>query len=90
MDNQQDTTTSLTVNDLIFIKQLLEIVTKRGAFSAEELTTVGAFYDKLTGFLTATEAQAQAAAANAPAAADAAQPVDTPAPADATAPAEGE
>jgi len=59
MDNQQQ---GLTVADLIFIKQLLEVVTKRGAFSAEELTTVGTFYDKLAGFLAATEAQAQAQA----------------------------
>jgi hypothetical protein len=59
MENQQ--AQSLTVQDLIFVKNLLEVVTKRGAFSAEELTTVGTFYDKLAGFLSATEVQAQAA-----------------------------
>lgn len=61
MENQQ-AVQSLTVQDLIFVKNLLEVVTKRGAFSADELTTVGTFYDKLAGFLSATEAQAQAAA----------------------------
>ena len=70
MENQQEAQ-SLTVQDLIFVKNLLEVVTKRGAFSAEELTTVGTFYDKLAGFLSATEAQAQAAAE-----ANAQQPAD--------------
>ena len=80
MDNQQQT--GLTVADLMFVKQILEVVTKRGVFNAEELTTVGAFYDKLAGFLSATEAAAQAQAP--------ADATPTDAPADETAPAEGE
>lgn len=57
MENQE-----LTVADLVFVKSLIEIVSKRGAFNADELTAVGAFYDKLAGFLGGVQAQADAAA----------------------------
>lgn len=60
MENQE-----LTVADLVFVKSIIEIVSKRGAFNADELTAVGAFYDKLAGFLGGVQAQAEAAQASA-------------------------
>ena len=41
----------LNLNDLIDIANLIEVVTQRGAFKANELTAAGAIYDKLRGFL---------------------------------------
>tara|TARA_Y100000996_G_scaffold409892_1_gene391319 strand:+ start:2689 stop:2949 length:261 start_codon:yes stop_codon:yes gene_type:complete len=39
--------TNLTVNDLAVIKQIIDIATRRGAFIASELTTVGVIYDRI-------------------------------------------
>ena len=41
----------LNLNDLVDIANLIEVVTQRGAFRANELTAAGAIYDKLKGFL---------------------------------------
>ena len=41
----------LNLNDLVDIANLIEVVTQRGAFKANELTAAGAIYDKLKGFL---------------------------------------
>lgn len=45
----------LTLNDLVAMKSLIELVTQRGAFKASELSSVGVLFDKLNTFL--TEAQ---------------------------------
>lgn len=37
------------------MRNLIEVVTQRGAFKANELSLVGALYDKLNGFLEATQ-----------------------------------
>jgi hypothetical protein len=47
----------LTVADLASIQNIIEVASNRGAFRANELTQVGAIYDKLSAFLTATQAQ---------------------------------
>lgn len=52
MENQE-----LTVADLAFVKNLIDIVSKRGAFNADELTVVGTFYDKLSAFLSNVQSQ---------------------------------
>lgn len=49
----------LTISDLAAIKNLIDVVTTRGAFKGEELSSVGVLYDKLNKFLTAVQAQAQ-------------------------------
>jgi hypothetical protein len=59
------------VADLDIIKKIIELSAARGAFRAEEMTEIGAMYDKLTGFLQAVIEQAQAQ-----------QESQTPAPAD--------
>jgi hypothetical protein len=41
----------LNVQDLVDIANLIDVVTQRGAFRADELTAAGALYDKLKTFL---------------------------------------
>ena len=50
--------TQLTLADLASIHSIIEAATTRGAFRANELTPVGAIYDKLTAFLQAANANA--------------------------------
>jgi hypothetical protein len=54
--------TDLNINDLMQLRQIIELATQRGAFQASELSSVGTVYDKLTGFLSSISAQAQEAA----------------------------
>ena len=50
----------LNINDLAAIRNLIEVVTQRGAFKASELSSVGTLFDKLNAFLNAAQAaQAQ-------------------------------
>ena len=59
---------SLTLADMASLKNLIEAATARGAFRANEMSTVGSIYDKLDAFLAATQAQlAQQAEAQQPA-----------------------
>jgi hypothetical protein len=58
------TNPELTINDLAAIKNLIDVVTTRGAFKGEELSSVGVLYDKLNKFLTAVQAQQQTAESN--------------------------
>ena len=60
----EDTTTPppITIQDLIMIKDLIDVACSRGAFKAEEMSSVGQTYDKLTGFLNSVIASAQAEA----------------------------
>ena len=53
----------LTLADLASIRSIIEAASQRGAFKANELTQVGAVYDKLSAFLQASQAQLEAAAA---------------------------
>lgn len=48
---------SLTIADLASIKSIIEAASTRGAFRANELTVVGAMYDKLTAFVESAQAQ---------------------------------
>lgn len=41
----------LNVQDLVDIANLIDVVTARGVFRADELSAAGAIYDKLTKFL---------------------------------------
>ena len=51
-----ETTSTLGIQDLLTMLQLIQLSTTRGAWRAEELTTVGAVYDKLLSFLEAAGA----------------------------------
>jgi hypothetical protein len=55
MDNTQ-----ITIADLDMIKNIIDLASTRGAFRAAEMKQVGEVYDKLTAFLAAVVAQAQA------------------------------
>lgn len=55
MENQ-----NITIADLDAIKQIIDIAVRRGAFQASEVKQVGEVYDKLSAFLDAVIAQAQA------------------------------
>ena len=60
MENNQ-----ITVTDLVTLKNLIDLSCTRGAFRANEMREVGEVYEKLSQFLEAVMAQAQAQA-NAP------------------------
>lgn len=51
----------LTIADLQALAQVIEMAVRRGAFGANELTEVGAVFDKLNNFLQVIAAQKQAA-----------------------------
>ncbi|NBO28001.1 MAG: hypothetical protein EBX47_05270 [Synechococcaceae bacterium WB8_1B_057] len=55
MENTEQTseqpTPELTVNDLNNVKAIIEAAVRRGTFNANEISGVGAAYDKLTTFL---------------------------------------
>ena len=55
MDNTQ-----ITIADLDTIKNIIDLACTRGAFRGAEISQVGAVFDKLTAFLEAVIAQAQA------------------------------
>ena len=55
MDNTQ-----ITIADLDTIKNVIDLACTRGAFRGEEISQVGAVYDKLNSFLEAVIAQAKA------------------------------
>lgn len=54
MENE---TTALTLQDLKLLQNIVKVSTSRGAFQAEELSAVGAIYDKLSQFLASVEQQ---------------------------------
>ncbi len=57
---QNTTPPQITINDLISIKDIVDVACSRGAFKADEMSSVGQVYDKLTGFLNTVIASAQA------------------------------
>ena len=68
---ENNTSSQLTLADLASLHNIIEAATQRGAFKANELTSVGSVYDKLSAFLQATQkAQDEAAAQAAEAAAN--------------------
>jgi len=54
MENQ------LSITDLAVLKNVIDVACSRGAFKAAEMKQVGEIYDKLTAFLNAVVAQAEA------------------------------
>lgn len=55
MENQQ-----ITVQDLDALRNIIDLASTRGAFRANELADIGLVYNKLSQFLEAVVAQAQA------------------------------
>ena len=54
MENQ------LSITDLAVLKNVIDVACSRGAFKAGEMKQVGEIYEKLTAFLDAVVAQAEA------------------------------
>lgn len=50
-NTEQQASPELTVNDLNNVKAIIEAAVRRGTFNANEISGVGAAYDKLTTFL---------------------------------------
>lgn len=61
----ENKTLALNLSDIKLSAEIIATCTQRGAFKAEELTTVGTVYDRLAAFLAASE-QSQAAETQAP------------------------
>jgi len=53
---------SVTVNDLVNIYNIIDLASKRGAFQAAELSSVGAIANKVKAFVDHVQAQQKAAA----------------------------
>jgi hypothetical protein len=51
MSEEQSTRPTLNIQDIANVVELLRLVTERGAWRANELSTVGQIYDRLTQFL---------------------------------------
>jgi len=49
MENENQIT--ITAADLALLRSLVEVASSRGAFKADELSTVGQIYDKLNAFI---------------------------------------
>jgi hypothetical protein len=60
MENTTLPPTQITVADLDALRAIVDLAASRGAFRGAELGQIGAVYDKLTSFLNAVLAQAQA------------------------------
>jgi len=52
---------SLGLQELATLAQIVDLASQRGAFRGNELSQVGALYDKLNNFLSYVQAQQQAA-----------------------------
>lgn len=44
---------SITINDLVMLRNIVNVASRRGAFSTEEFTDIGAVYNKIDTFLKA-------------------------------------
>jgi hypothetical protein len=53
---EQTQPVGITLQDLVFVAQLIQLTSQRGAYKAEELAEVGTLYNKLIAFLQSTGA----------------------------------
>ncbi|MBC8429209.1 MAG: hypothetical protein H8D95_01335 [Candidatus Endolissoclinum sp.] len=76
---EQTQAPSVSVNDLVNVYNIIDLASKRGAFQANELSSVGAVANKVKEFVDHVQA-AQKAAADAKGGADVDVTPETPAP----------
>jgi len=50
-DLEHSLANSITLNDLVMMRNIINVASKRGAFSAEEFSDIGAIYNKVDSFL---------------------------------------
>lgn len=60
--SEEQKSPELNLNDLIAMRNLIDVVTQRGVFKANELSSVGILYDKLNAFLDASQKAQEASA----------------------------
>ena len=60
--SEQAASPELNINDLIAMRNLIDVVTQRGVFKANELSSVGILYDKLNAFVEASQRAQEVAA----------------------------
>jgi hypothetical protein len=65
-EQEQQSSTELTINDLNAMKVIIDIASSRGAFKPNEMVAVGQTYTKLTAFLDTVAKQAEAQKASQP------------------------
>lgn len=51
---------SLTISDLVVLRNIIDLASSRGAFKAPELKDVGTAYERLNAFIEAAIAQSNA------------------------------
>lgn len=49
--------TTVTIGDLMVLRSAIDLASTRGAFRANEMSTIGATFDRLTAFLEEFESQ---------------------------------
>ena len=62
----------ITINDIVQIKNIMEVCSRRGAFQADELEVVGALYNRIKLFVDEVEAKSTETASN-----DESKPLET-------------
>ena len=50
---EQAAPVGINITDLAFLVQVVEVCSQRGAFRAEEMSSIGAIYDKVRSFIAA-------------------------------------
>ena len=53
------TAPAMNLQDLVYLINIVDVASRRGAFKGEELSAVGAVYDKVVAFLKTTGAIAE-------------------------------
>ena len=53
MENKEQTQPELSIADLQNLRVLIDMASRRGAYSANEMSSVGAVFDRLNAFLNA-------------------------------------
>ena len=59
LNQNENNQPGLAIQDLRVAADIINICTQRGAFRANELSSVGLLYDRLTAFLTANDASTE-------------------------------
>lgn len=59
-DTDTDNNVTITPNDLLVIRQVIDVATQAGLFKAQDLTSVGLVFDKVNGIVESLIAQSKA------------------------------
>lgn len=59
-DTDTDNNVTITPNDLLVIRQVIDVATQAGLFKAQDLTSVGLVFDKVNSIVESLIAQSKA------------------------------